>query len=832
MFFTANYSTGYQPEAVAVGDIDGDGALDLALTNQAEVRILLGLGNGQMMQVAPVSAGDEPNDVLLVDLDGDARLDLVVVNSAGGDLSIALGHGDGTFAPESRIAVGQSPGMVRSGDLDGNGTLDLVVNNFDSDDLTVLLGVGDGTFLAGDDVEDVGEEPADLALGDWNGDGRLDLAVVNHGSHEITLHAGNGDGTFAPSTAQFAAQGNPEAGLPWEIVAAHIDGDEHLDLIVTTLHHVVFLLLGNGDGSFAPEAQLEGVVSPRGGVPADVVGDASIDLVFGDAIRDQIVILRGLGDGTFAGPVTYDTGDRPLHLAVADLNGSGRNDIVATLLHDHKVTVLLQRDDETFGPRRTPFADDVGNAGAVDADDFDGDGVLDLIVASSFPDQVNLLRGLGGARYAEATVSALPGRPRDVVTGDFDENGIRDAALAVDSNSMVVLLGNGDGTFEVQPALVSGAGPRSLTVGEFNGDGHEDLAVVNNGSENIAVFLGKGDGSFEERVLYPNFPNPNRIVTGDLTGDGIADLAVTGGTGIFSIYIVRIHAGLGDGTFAEHSVLEVEPSPLDLALEDFNRDGRLDILVGSSTSSDDVAVRLGLGGGAFGPPLIFDSGTAGIIARVAAADMNNDGFVDAVISHLGLVFVHHGLGDGRFGPPFEFRAVDLSGGARVIADLDGDGRNDVAVAGIGFDPNYLAVLTNNSLPREPLCAAPTEISLADGGRQLFTIDAGPENAGMGYWLIGSASGTEPDLDFHSVHVPLNDDGYLRWTVFDPRATPLVESVGFLDENGKSEAAELALRPGTDPALAGLVLHHAFLVVDPLTHAVKRASNPVALGLGR
>lgn len=830
LFFTANYPTGYQPEVVAVGDVDGNGTLDLALTDDVEVRLYLGVGNGQLNEAPPVSVGDDPHDVLLVDLNGDGRLDLVVTNSGSDDLSIALGLGDGAFAPETRISVGEEPRKVRTGDLDGDGTPDLVVNNMESDDLSILLGAGDGIFVAAADVLDVGEEPADVALGDWDRDGRLDLAVVNHGTHDITLHAGNGDGTFAPSTAQFAEPGNPLSGLPWEIVAARIDGDEHLDLVVTTLHNVVFLLLGNGDGSFTAEAQIEGVVRPSGGVAADVVGDASTDLVFGDTTRDQIVILEGFGDGSFAEPVTYDTGDRPLFLAVADLDGSGRDDLVTTLLHDRRVSILLHREEDAFGPRTFSFADDVGNADAIEAGDFDGDGVLDLIVASSFPDQVNLYLGLGGAEYAGAIVTELPGRPRDLVTGDFDGNGHRDLALAVEPNGAAVLLGNGDGTFESQPKLISGAGARSITVGEFNGDGHQDLAVVNNTSEDFSVFLGRGDGSFEEREVYPNFPNPTRIAAGDLTGDGVEDLAVIGGSGIFSIYIVRIHEGLGDGTFAEHSVLDVEPTPRDLALADFDRDGRLDILVGSSSHGEDVALLRGLGDGAFAPPTTFFSGTSGSLARVAAADMNADGLLDVVVSFLGLVFVHHGRGDGSFGPPAEFRAVELSLGARVIADLDGDGRNDIAVAGDDFDPSYFAVLTNNSAPRAPLCAGPDAISLSEGGRQLFSMDVGEEYAGHGYWLLGNLSGTEAGFELGSVHVPLDPDAYLRLTVFAPRKTALVENVGSLDEQGHSNVAELALRPETDPALIGLVLHHAFLVVDPVTQAIERASNAVPVTL--
>src|SRR5207244_4079079 len=144
---------------------------------------LLGNGLGGFSPAAgsPVAAGTSPRAVAMGDVNGDGKLDLTVPNLGSNNVTILLGNGSGGFSPAagSPVAVGTEPGSVAIGDANGDGRLDLAAANLRSDNVTILLGNGSGGFspAAGSPVT-VGTNPEFVAVGDVNGDGRLDLAVA------------------------------------------------------------------------------------------------------------------------------------------------------------------------------------------------------------------------------------------------------------------------------------------------------------------------------------------------------------------------------------------------------------------------------------------------------------------------------------------------------------------------------------------------------------------------------------------------------------------------------------------------------------------------------
>jgi hypothetical protein len=210
-----DYATGANPLSVAVGDLNGDGRLDLAVANygSATVSVLLGNGDGSFAPRIDYATSSQPASVVVDDLNGDGWLDLAVANFASATVSVLLGNG-GSFAPRIDYATGANPLSVAAGDLNGDGRLDLAIANFAGATASVLLGNGDGSFRPKVDIV-TGNNPFSVAAGDLNGDGRLDLAVANFGSATVSVYLNQP----APVVLAVSAPAGATRGSPFSVTA-------------------------------------------------------------------------------------------------------------------------------------------------------------------------------------------------------------------------------------------------------------------------------------------------------------------------------------------------------------------------------------------------------------------------------------------------------------------------------------------------------------------------------------------------------------------------------------------------------------------------------------
>ncbi len=339
---------------------------------------------------SPATVGQRPQNTVLGDFNNDGRLDLAVTNSSANTISVLLGNGDGSFQAPTTYAAGANPIAIASGDFNRDGKLDLAVGNAFANTVSIFLGNGDGTFLPPQTYA-VGRGPQSIAVSDFDGDGFLDLAVLDRNDSNVTILLGQGDGTFQaelnvcedPLTIPVGDSGQI-------IVAADFNGDGKADLAVTDAENSqVDVLLGLGDGNFAPQVTYGVGFNPIGLAVADFNGDGFPDLAVANAEQSSVSVLLGVGDGTFQPQVNYGTGNAPEGLSVGDFNGDGKMDLVASNAFSNSVSVLLGNGDGTF---KSQLAFPAGNRPfGVGVGDLNGDGLPDVVVANSTAGTTSIL---------------------------------------------------------------------------------------------------------------------------------------------------------------------------------------------------------------------------------------------------------------------------------------------------------------------------------------------------------------------------------------------------------------------------------------------------------
>jgi hypothetical protein len=700
---------------ITTADVNGDGRLDLLLTNEGDrdfsgntVSELLGRGNGtfQASQFFNVESG--PIGIVVVDVNGDGNPDLITANAKDVSVSVLAGRGDGTFEESNALAVNSIPSGIKAVDLNGDGKPDLVVTNFNSNSLSVLMGNGDGTFQSQLTLA-TRVKPYAVVVADLNSDGRPDLVVANRESNSVSVFLGNGDGTFQQQRT-FAVGNGPVA-----LFAADVNGDGVNDIIVANRYsNSVSVLLGSGDGTFSPDPLSSPGLPPGqflvGSLPhavyvADINGDGTPDLVAANASDGTVSILLGDGQGAFAPQQTFAVGASPQDVAAVDLNGDGRSDLPDLVVVDASGFVDVRLNTTVVGSSTLSFGTMSTFAIGPEPDalvvaDLNGDGMPDVAVANQQSEFVSVLleqKTSGGKPIFQAQITFATGNgPNELAVADVNGDGNPDLVTAnAYDNTISVLLGGAAGTFLPARRVYAGYSVRAETTADVNGDGIPDLVVVNgagaNGGNTVSVLLGKGDGTFQSPLTFAVGSDPVAVAVADLDGDRKLDLVVANADDTVSVLL-----GNGNGTFQPQqtfSVGQISRGPESLLLAKVNGDGSPDIVV-ANYGDNTIGILINNGDGTFQPQQTFAAGIGPY--AIAAADVNGDGAVDVVATGPAQNKISVLLGDGRgtFGSPTTI-AVGLQPRGVAIGDLNGDGKPDLAVAYSG--ENTVGVLIGNGL---------------------------------------------------------------------------------------------------------------------------------------
>ena len=719
--------------------------------------------------------------------------------------------------------TGQWPRSAATADFNADGFLDLAVGCVGSEVVSILLGDGAGGFLPERRTLTI-FGPDSIAAADFDEDGLPDVALTRGFDDLVIVFFGDGAGGVSRGS------GFRVAGYPASLAAGDWNADGHVDLAVGGRQgRAVHLLAGDGEGGLAIVSSHSVDYAPGRFVVADADGDGHEDLAV--ATVGPLNVHWLFGDGAFGFPrathlsVPWDA----TALAAADLNEDGRLDLVVGSNEDR----FTPRPDRKFV---TLFhGDGIGGFAAVArlplgvwpdsivATDLDGDGHADIAVASR-DHRLAIFPGYGPGGFPSRDVArhvlGMGGSPRIIAPGDFDGDAHLDLALVQWSGA------NSSG-FDGTVALVRGRGrdgfvlPRPLPLGpdagvllsaDFDGDGHADVAGASYFERAIFVSRGDGIGGFTPLGTVDLAIEPNVVGLGDFDEDGHADI-VAGGTWGAS---VSLHRGTGDGGFAFATSIPAPGAHVRCTLAaDLDLDGHLDLAIAHGDAPQVLTTYLGDGTGGFTESASLVLNPAYSFVYLELADMNEDAVPDLVtqewLAEGPRIVLALGDGTGRFEPAVPIDEAAVYPDAMRTADFDEDGHLDLAVC----DRGGLAIVLMDGAGRarsRSFVATPFDV-----GRSLVAADYD----GDGHVDLASAALAHDDVTFFMGDGTGAMEPHVGFGVAAGGAGTIVAAD--FDEDGRPDVAVGAFHHDA----GSLFLSRRIPVVDALRGNVNAAAGPIA-----
>lgn len=728
-----DFPAGDIPAFPALADYNGDGKLDMVVANQgfantgttiSVFKNTSSAGSITMTDQLVLTSGQGPAYIANADFDGDGKIDIAVSNNAGGN-SVSIFRNTSTsvlsFAPKVDVTVGSSVYQLHAYDMDGNGKPDLIVRS-GSGISTVrnTSPVGSITFAPKFDMAAT-ISPNDIKVLDFDGDGKRDVALLNFGPSPFTTpQVSIFVNTSTSGNISYATAVNfPLPSGSYYMAAGDIDGDGKPDVAaVTTGTNGVSVYRNNSTvGTASLTARLDMPMnSPSEAYLGDLNGDGKNDLI----VLDPTATLSYAPNTSTIGNISFgtkiNTSSFVSSLTTGDIDGDGKQDIAAAYYNANPAFVYRNTSNEpvitsVFGPGRpgtivSLHGHNLTNIssltfGGVPAASFTYEaGAIYAVVAGGASGNIVLTTDKGTTTWAGFVVSAKP-----VVISALSE-GLEGSNLTIVGDGFNASVAGNVVRFGATKAEVVSASEFTLNVKVPNGATFDKISVTNNGltgKSDLAFttrFAG-GNGiathTFAQKTDFASSANPEGIAAGDLNNDGKPDLAVTNpGNNTVSLFM-NSGATVAVPAYAPHTELATGTTPRDIAIDDFDNDGNLDIVVSNSGAAS-VSVFRNQGTGTFAPKLDFAASTGA--QAIATGDVDADGRADIVVVNktAGTVSV---LINTITGSNITFAAhsdftVGTSPAGVAMGDLNHDGRPEIAVTNSGS--NTVSVFSNKSVP--------------------------------------------------------------------------------------------------------------------------------------
>jgi hypothetical protein len=753
-FDTGVFGNGFGPTSFAVGDLDGDGDLDILVGDSffSSPGISVLKNNGDQTFAQPVYYAVPLNEVVgevaLSDFDFDGDLDAFATIRGDFDqmtkIKVWRNNGDGTFAAPIEFPTGQGPAGIVLADFTGDGKPDVVTANYGGSSISILRHnglTGDSAGFLPPVTFNAINHAEKIAAADVNGDGILDVVVgelVGIGpSATLAVMINTGDGNFAAPVLYDAAPGGRFGSTA--VALADLDNDGDIDLIGGGLYSngsidngAVTIRRNNGSGTFGSAEIIlftnpNFVSNPKELTTGFVNGDGFVDIVAavpsGRAIEGFVAVTSN-GSGGFNTPVYYEASQQTFDVAIVDLDNDGDGDVITVAHSSAAVTVHENLGNGAF--RVLPRYEVASLSDAVESADIDNDGDIDIVVngevdISSVDPVVKILKNNGNGTFAPA-IDYTPTRNfADMKLRDINGDGFVDLIFGPDADFPPYHFGTGlnlgNGTFA--PTVVTevfSCGDGTIDAADLDGDGDLDIVLTEEetcigGDAHIFIFRNDGNQNF---VRMPDIDLVGRLPHGlalaEVTGDSNIDIitALSDGMGVFP--------GNGNLTFGAPIISTTRPSEFKMA--DFNGDGLLDvgmIMQQPSFGTQLIGTALGNGNGTF-QAVRTQTGssvleTLAISTDLEPADVNGDGRPDLVVFNYASndvsVFIVNPDGSLR---PHQRYGIGNTPILGTVADFDGDGRIDIAAA-IGLPPsglhNAVVILRNTGTPEPTPTPTPT-----------------------------------------------------------------------------------------------------------------------------
>ncbi|CAF1344331.1 unnamed protein product [Rotaria sordida] len=696
------YSTGYDslPRSLAIGDFDNDNQLDIVVANYGtnNIRIFMGYFNGTFAseQSYTINHNSNPSSVVLADLNNDHQLDIIVANHGTGNLGIFLGHHNGTFAKQITYLIGSKsrPQFLSVGYFDKNNYPDVVVVDSENDQIHVLLGCENSTFCTLTTYDLInGSSPMMVAIADFDNDNQSDIAIANYGTNYITVAIRY----FIEPSIRQATYFVGRDSRPSAVVIHDFNNDGKLDLAIDNFNdNYILILNGDNNGTFVRGGEYSTGIgsSPQYQCLADLNNDNRMDIIIANLGSDCVGVLLGQDNGTFTNIVTYSTGigSGPWFVAVGDLNNDNHPDIVSANINTNNIGVLIGFGNGSFADVVLYFTGTNSNPISITVGDVNNDNQLDIVVSLSNANSIAVFLGNGTGifgMFATYSTGKFSG-PFVVVLADFNRDNNLDIAVANPNTGNVgVFLGVGNGTFMKQVTFSTGSGslPYFITVADFNHDNYADIAVTNTGSNEVLIFTGNGNGHFELARRYPtgSGSGPYGIAVADLKNDKQLMIVVTyWGNGYVAVLTEYNAAEFVNRTAY---LTGSAPHPYSLAVGNFNNDNRPDIVVANSDTND-LIIYFASENGSFNAQTILPIGIDSYPQYVITGDINTDKQLDIITvnSKSNTINIIMGDGNGNFSDQIKYSTGPNSHPYGIaMSDFNNDGRVDFVIANEGTD---------------------------------------------------------------------------------------------------------------------------------------------------